>query len=77
MNYAFVRFAKTSDGYVDQTSDATPIPIATLDTSLSVKNMFKLYTINAWLAAKQTTEALFTSTLGAILDKYADSVTSN
>jgi hypothetical protein len=31
--------------------------MSALDTSLSVKNMFKLYTINPWLAANAGTEA--------------------
>lgn len=61
MNYAFVRFAKTADGFVDKTTDATPILMSALDTSSSVKNMFKLYTINPWLAANAPDEATFSS----------------
>lgn len=37
------------DGHVDSTNDATPIPMASLVVATSVKDMFKLYTINPWL----------------------------
>jgi hypothetical protein len=59
MNYAFVRFVKTTDGFVDKTSDS--IAIATLNTASSVKDMFKLYTINPWLAANAPDETAFSS----------------
>lgn len=38
------------DGYVDYTNEDY-IAMASLDVSISVKNMFRLYTINPWLVS--------------------------
>ncbi|CAK67096.1 unnamed protein product (macronuclear) [Paramecium tetraurelia] len=75
MNYAFVRFTMNFDGFVDQTNDATPIPMASLNVATSVKEMFKLYTINPWIVSQETTEANFQSKLLAILNKYLETAT--
>ncbi|CAD8105409.1 unnamed protein product [Paramecium primaurelia] len=72
LNHAFVRFTMNFDGYVDSTNDITPIPMASLDISQSVKDMFRLYTINPWLAAQETVESVFQDKLIAILDKYLE-----
>lgn len=47
------------DGYVDRTNDATPILIGSLVTSVDVKTMFKLYTINPWIVSKAADDTTF------------------
>ncbi|CAD8209158.1 unnamed protein product [Paramecium octaurelia] len=75
LNYAFVRFTMNFDGSVDSTNDATPIPMASLNVATSVKEMFKLYTINPWLVSQETSEDNFQSKLLAILNKYLEPAT--
>ncbi|CAK82381.1 unnamed protein product (macronuclear) [Paramecium tetraurelia] len=72
LNYAFVRYTKTSDGYYDKASDGT-----TTLTSLTTQNsatIFQLYTVNPWLIMPSLTSlptaANFESQLGAILTQY-------
>ncbi|CAD8119884.1 unnamed protein product [Paramecium sonneborni] len=73
LNYAFVRFTMNFDGFVHQTSDA--ISITSLNVALSVKEMFKLYTINPWHVSIETDVVQFQAKLLAILNKYLDSPT--
>ncbi|CAD8163849.1 unnamed protein product [Paramecium octaurelia] len=72
LNYAFVRFSKTTDGYYDKASDGT-----TTLTSLTTQNsatIFQLYTVNPWKIMPSFTSlptvANFESYLGAILTQY-------
>lgn len=49
--------------------------MASLNVATSVKEMFKLYTINPWIVSQETTEANFQSKLLAILNKYLETAT--
>ena len=61
------------DGFVDKTSDS--ISMGSLVVTTSVKDMFKLYTINPWHLSKEPVLADFQTKLIAILDKYLEPVT--
>lgn len=50
LNYAFVRFTKTTDGYNDRTSDGTTLLTAISGAATDSATIFKLYTVNLWLA---------------------------
>ncbi|CAD8182653.1 unnamed protein product [Paramecium octaurelia] len=75
LSHAFVRFPMNFDGFVDSTNDNSPTYMSTLDISVSVKEMFKLYTVNPWLAYKEASELQFQDRLNAILDKYIEPTT--
>ncbi|CAD8098191.1 unnamed protein product [Paramecium primaurelia] len=69
LNYAFVRFAKTTDGSALQTTGTTPILVGAL--AASEPNMFSLYTINPWKSPEGSQSAATLKTeLEAILDRY-------
>ncbi|CAD8118406.1 unnamed protein product [Paramecium sonneborni] len=69
LNFAFVRFTKTTDGSAIQTTGSTTTAIAALTSSEA--NMFALYTINPWKSPEGTQDAATLKTeLEAILDKY-------
>ncbi|CAD8073782.1 unnamed protein product [Paramecium primaurelia] len=72
LNYAFVRFVKTTDGYFDKASDGTTT--LTSLTSQTSANIFLLYTVNIWKIMPSFTTlptvANFQSQLGAILNQY-------
>ncbi|CAK62653.1 unnamed protein product (macronuclear) [Paramecium tetraurelia] len=69
LNFAFVRFSKTTDGSALSTTGSTSTLVGAL-TAVEA-NMFSLYTINPWKSpeASQTAATLKTE-LEAILDKY-------
>ncbi|CAK92323.1 unnamed protein product (macronuclear) [Paramecium tetraurelia] len=75
LSHGLVRFPMNFDGYVDSTNNDIPTPISVLDITISVKEMFKLYTINPWLAYKELSESQFESKLKAILEKYLEQST--
>ena len=67
MNYAFVRFTKTTDGSA-LTDTPFTIAVTGIITGNSV-NMFKLYTVNPWLVSFSTA-TLFKDQLLNILTAY-------
>ncbi|CAD8156251.1 unnamed protein product [Paramecium pentaurelia] len=72
LNYAFVRFAKTTDGHFDKASDGSTT-LASLNQQTSAI-IFQLYTVNPWKIMPSfynlPTATNFESQLGAILDQY-------
>jgi hypothetical protein len=71
LNYAFVRFTKTTDGSVLSTSGTTTTAIATLTTTVTVDNMFPLYTLNPWKSPEGTSNAATLKTeLTSVIDAY-------
>lgn len=71
LNYAFVRFTKTTDGSVLSTSGTTTTPIATLTTTVTVDNMFPLYTLNPWKSPEGASSAATLKTeLTSVINAY-------
>ncbi|CAD8195035.1 unnamed protein product [Paramecium pentaurelia] len=69
LNFAFVRFSKTTDGSALQTTGTTPTGVGAL--AATEANMFALYTINPWKSPEASQSAATLQTeLEAILDRY-------